>query len=103
MADYFSDGGGEWTGESGPKHGDKYYDPDTMNVKMYDETIGMWFTMTMDERLDLSPPPIAVSGVISVPTYSKPASGNTPTKLPPAPPRPKPITDFDFDEEDFEL
>lgn len=95
MADYYSD-------NIRPTHGEKYYDPDTMNIKIYDGVTGKWWTMTMDDKLP--PPPIAVSGVyIPGLTHSKAASGNTPAKLPPAPPIPKPITDYDFDEEDFEL
>lgn len=105
MADYYSD-------NIRPTHGEKYYDPYSMDIKIYDGVTGKWWTMTMDDKLP--PPPLAVSGVhIPGLTHSKAASGmmetklwpgTTPTKpLPPAPPKPKPITDFDFDEEDFEL
>ena len=109
-------------------HGDRYYDPETMDVRVYDESLDMWFKMTKEETMDkLPPPPIAMSGVVvpNIPMKTKfwPGDRELPSPGPdvhprctycgelykhcgcqtPEPPKPKPITDFDFDEEDFVL
>ena len=110
MADYFSD-------NIRPRHGEVYVSPDNMDILVYDDVAKQWFKMTPEQfrMAKLSAPPMAVSGVISVPTYSKAASGINPTcevcgqfyehcgcQIP-EPPRELSITDFDFDEEDFKL
>ena len=50
---------------NGPKHGDKYYDPHSMDVWVYDQTIEKWFlseyysNLENKKRLTSPPPPIS--------------------------------------------
>ncbi len=118
VADYFTDGRRDYVVE--PRHGEVYVSPDNMDIRVYNEDTKQWFKMTPEQlrmaEIKLPSPQLATSRAISVPTYSKAASGMTKPICQncgrfykhcgcqiPAPPRELSITDFDFDEEDFEL
>lgn len=106
--------------ENKPKHGDVWLDPTTMEAMMYDGIVEKWFKMTHEQYLQykgkLPLSPVAVSGVISVPKHVQPRKKYPQWHVHCAscgkrkeqctcnvPPKEKPIEDFGFEDELFQI